>query len=33
MGPVNINVPYFSLLLLVAFELKHNANEKKYAKS
>ena len=30
MGPVNLNVPYFSLL--VAFELKHNVNEKKYAK-
>ena len=28
MGPVNLDVPYFSLLLLVAFVLKHNVNEK-----
>ena len=28
MGPVNLDVPYLSLLLLVAFVLKHNVNEK-----
>ena len=27
-GPVNLDVPYFSLLLLVAFVLKHNVDEK-----
>ena len=27
MGPVNLDVPYFSLLLLVAFVLKHNLDE------
>ena len=32
MGPVNLGVPYFGLLLLVAFVFKHNVDEKKYAK-
>ena len=32
MGPVNLDVPYFSLLLLVAFVLKNNVDEKRYAK-
>ena len=32
MGPVNLDVPYFSLLLLVAFVIKNNVDEKRYAK-
>ena len=28
MGAVNLDIPYFSLLLLVAFVLKHNVDEK-----
>ena len=28
MGPVNLDVPYLSLLLLVAFVLKHNVDKK-----
>ena len=28
MGPANLDVPGFSLLLLVAFVLKHNVDEK-----
>ena len=28
MEPVNLDVPYFSLLLLVAFVLKNNVDEK-----
>ena len=31
-GAGNLDIPYFSLLLLVAFVLKHNVDEKKYAK-
>ena len=27
-GAVNLNIPCFSLLLLLAFELKHNTDEK-----
>ena len=29
---MNLDMPYFSLLLLVAILLKHNVDEKKYAK-
>ena len=29
---MNLDVPYFGLLLLVAFVLKHNVDEKKKAK-
>ena len=32
MGVMNLDMPYFSLLLLVAILLKHNVDEKKYAK-
>ena len=28
MGAVNLDIPHFSLLLLVAFVLKHNVDEK-----
>ena len=28
MGSANIDIPYFSLLYLVAFVLKHNVDEK-----
>ena len=28
MGVVNLDIPYYSLLLLVAFLLEHNAHEK-----
>ena len=32
MRSLNLNVPYFSLLLVVAFVLKDNVDERKYAK-
>ena len=32
MGPVDLDVPYFSLLLVVAFVLKHNVDEKNMRK-
>ena len=32
MGPVNLDVPYFSLLLLVAFVLKYHIDGKKMRK-